>query len=242
MTLRKKFLQRVTIWLAICLLPGMLSAKQTRPDSLWYEFIVDGEKIGGITFALFEQQANGQAVMKVATETNISVRKMLVFNFSFKSNEEALIGDNGVYYYYNRMKISDEWLTMHGVLEENEFKFEISADNEKHQQSVNKGNYDYTSLDSYESALTTIGEKITLNILELDEAEVVEESLEWLRNEQIEVADTVFNCKVIEYKKPEETGTSWISDNPYGLLIRELGTDEDGSYEVRLVKAKVGAE
>ncbi len=228
-------------WLFILLLvliPNILLFAQSRPAELKYEIYSDKKKIGNVDIKLSEIFRNDISLLKVESTTKIKVRYLLLFSFSLFSREEILIGDNGLIEYSNNAKIDGESFKVNGKLSGQMFKFEIEENKETRTSEIHTDSYDTTSGDSPETLLKTMNKKITLRVLNLDDIQVIKQSLTWTGNKTVLINDEKINCRVIEFEGPQEKGMRLITDDEFCILVEEKGSDEDGPYHVKLVSIK----
>ncbi|OQY29614.1 MAG: hypothetical protein B6244_03220 [Candidatus Cloacimonetes bacterium 4572_55] len=207
-----------------------------KAQELFYDIYSNEKKTGSITVKLSEINSNETNLLKVETHTKIQVKALFISLFSLDSQEEGLINDEGTYSYSSVTIIDGDTIRVTGKLKDAVFKLTVTEGEKKQNVSIKRSNYDFTSLDSPELFLEASGKPKIFKILDFDNLAVVKQNLKWIRNEELNILDDTVDCKVIEFENPGEKGTRWITQDQYGLLIKEEGEDEDGKYTVKISK------
>jgi len=225
-----------TLLFALCCVFLGFAGIQKDLQNFTYDIFLEGKKIGSMALSLSETEFQGQSVLKINAHSKIKIKVLFMTIFSLESEEGTLINDAGAFAYTSRSKIDGDSVVVVGYLENGLFEFDQRINKKSETIAIKRSDYDFTSSDTAEDSLKEVSDSQTFRVLDLDRLQVVEHTLKWLRNEELRVAGELILCRVIEFNTPYERGTRWITDDQFGLLVKEIGVDEDGEYAVEISK------
>jgi hypothetical protein len=127
-----------------------------------------------------------------------------------------------------------------GQLQKSGFYFTIEDNGDKRTQVIDRGEYDFTTLDCPEFNMGPEEKEKTLRVLDFEHLKVLKRSYKWLKDEDIQVDGKLIKCKVIEFSDPYKKCRRWVKIDELGVLVlRQDGKGKEGSYSTRIVSLSV---
>jgi hypothetical protein len=144
-------------------------------------------------------------------------------------------------FYYKRTSLQNgKAQLVEGQLQKNGFYFTIEDNGDKRTQVIDRGEYDFTTLDCPEFNMGPDEKEKTLRVLDFEHLTVLKRSYKWLKDEDIQVDGKLIKCKVIEFSDSYKKCRRWVKIDELGVLVvRQDGKGKEGSYTTRIVSLSV---
>lgn len=235
-----KKLMAATVVLGVCLYSAHLAwSSSADKRSSRFSIHSHGIRIGDASSTCSRGDDN-TIIFSNSTRINAS---FIVRSYSLDSREYANVGKNGTVSYSRTSLENGKSTVVKGLLENGQFKLNITENDSKRTISIPRIEYDFTTMECPETLLTQVGEKKSIRLLDLENLEVVKRNYTWVRNEEVRVGGKSYNCRVIDFEDKNKKCRRWIKPDDIGVIIaRQDGSGKAGTYSVRLIDYRSGSD
>ena len=238
----EKVLVTVIIVLCILLLAGVMlcSGDGIHPArESFYSVFSHGFKVGQVKTVCEPFSRGNKKCFKFHSETLVHAN-FLFYSYGLDKTEEALVADDGAFYYKRTSMQNGKAQQVEGQLQKSGFYFTIEDNGDKRTRFIDRDEYDFTTLDCPEFDMGPEEKEKTLRVLDFEQLKVFKRSYKWLKNEDIQVDGKLIKCKVIEFSDPYKKCRRWVKIDELGVLVvRQDGKGKEGSYSTRIVSLSV---
>ena len=237
-----KVLVKFSIVLCILFASGVVfcsgdGSHQSRESS--YSVFSHGFKVGQVKTVCEPFSRGNKKCFKFHSETLVHAN-FLFYSYGLDKTEEALVADDGAFYYKRTSLQNGKAQQVEGQLQKNGFYFTVEDNGDKRTQVIDRGEYDFTTLDCPEFNMGPEEKEKTLRVLDFEHLTVLKRSYKWLKDEDIQVDGKLIKCKVIEFSDPYKKCRRWVKIDDLGVLVvRQDGKGKEGSYSTRIVSLSV---
>jgi len=197
-----------------------------------------GLRVGQVRMSSKLLPRNDKKLLQFAATTKINA-DFFVYSYTMDSHEEVLVGEEGTIRYMRLAKEQDKLTHVDGQLDKGRFILDIRENGANRTVLVDRGLYDYTSMECPEIRLQHEGEEKKLRILDLEALKVVNRTYRWVKSEDVSVDGMRIHCRVIDIEDPQKRCRRWITPDAVGAIItRQDGMGKGGSYSMRIAHLK----
>ena len=214
----------------------LLGAPVWAAQEFVYEVHSDGKNIGSMAITSHDVVHDGQEARETLVSTKLRVKKLFVTLFSLDSEERNIVGDSGLILHESHTKIDGELISVKGVRDDDRLMITIDADEQTQTYPVDLNEFDCTSAETPQLVFTTPGIPLSMRVMDLDRLEIVEQSLTWVRDDTLMFDEHSVPCRVFDVSDSYSQSRYWVAQDPLETLLKEEGSDEDGPYQVILVR------
>ncbi|KAF0219965.1 MAG: hypothetical protein FD174_1689 [Geobacteraceae bacterium] len=205
------------------------NAKESR-----YTIYSKGLRVGNLKTVYSLLPGNNKKVLKFESVTRIDA-DFIVYSYALDSKEEAFVGDEGTFRYNRTTRENDTSCEVDGRLENGRFHFDIRENGVRRSLTINKDQYDYTTMECPEISMKKEGDEMSLRLLDLEHLAVVTRKYRWVKSEDVKVDGKSIRCRVIDFEDPNKKGRRWIRKDDVGVTIaRQDGKGKGGSYSLKI--------
>jgi hypothetical protein len=205
----------------------------------FYSVYSHGFKVGEVKAVCEPLPVDNKKRFRFHSETTVQA-SFLFYSYNLAKTEEALVTDDGAYYYKRTSMQNGKGQQVEGQLQRNGFVFTIEENGEKHTQFIGRDEYDSTTMDCPEVTMGPEEKEKIIRVLDFEHLKVLKRSYKWLKNEDIQVEGKPVQCKVIEFADAYKRCRRWVKIDELGVLVvRQDGNGKDGSYSTRIVSLSV---
>lgn len=205
----------------------------------FYSVFSHGFKVGQVKTVCEPVSRGNKKCFKFHSETLVHAN-FLFYSYGLDKTEEALVADDGAFYYKRTSMQNGKAQQVEGQLQKSGFYFTIEDNGDKRTQVIDRGEYDFTTLDCPEFNMGPEEKEKNLRVLDFEHLKVFKRSYKWLKNEDIQVDGKLIKCKVIEFSDPYKKCRRWVKIDELGVLVvRQDGKGKEGSYSTRIVSLSV---
>lgn len=204
-----------------------------------YSVYSHGFKVGEVKTDCLPLARNNKKYFEFQSITRIDA------NFFFRAfrldkKEEALVGEEGTFYYKRTSTQNGKSQQVEGRLEKGGFTLTIEENGTKNTLVIGRGEYDFTTLDCPEIALGPEDKEKTFRVLDFEHLKVVRRNYRWVRNEDITLDNRHIRCKVVDIADQYKKCRRWVKLDELGVLvIRQDGKGKEGSYSTHITSLTV---
>lgn len=218
----------------ICSSTGISGARESR-----YHIYSKGLRVGDLKTVYTLLPVNNKKVLKFESVTKIEA-DFIVYSYALDSKEEALVGEEGAFRYNRTSRENDTSCEVEGRLENGKFHFDIREKGARRSLTINRDQYDYTTMECPEISMKNEGDEMSLRLLDLEHLVVVTRKYRWVKSEDVKIDGKPIHCRVIDFEDPNKKGRRWIRKDDVGVTIaRQDGKGKSGSYSLRMAHLKM---
>ncbi len=204
-----------------------------------YSVYSHGFKVGEVKTDCLPLARNNKKYFEFQSVTRIDAN-FFFRTFKLNKKEEALVGEEGTFYYKRTSTENGKTQHVEGRLEKGGFNITIEENGVKNTLVIGKDDYDFTTLDCPEIILGPEDKEKSFRVLDFEHLKVVRRSYRWVRNEDITVDSRRINCKVVDFTDPYKKCRRWVKLDELGvLIIRQDGKGKEGSYSTHITSLTI---
>ncbi len=211
----------------------ILIAEKPQVTKLNYSIYGDKVKMGSIKTVNERSVTAAGTVKHIESSWKISLGKAI----SIKGRVDVVIDDKGLLSYASETTTNDQSVKITGSRSGEQIALSIKGSGIDFAFLLQRKDYDFSSLEDVH-CLIKRGEIKILRILDLEVLKVVTWKLSYLRDEKLEFKGEKVPCMVIEFESDKSNGRRWLTLDDQAMLLKEVGTNQDGPYTVLLTKWK----
>jgi len=226
-------MKRLTFLMAlVILLPGLRAA--AKGVDLKYDVIAGGNKVGSLTLKETKELIDGVKVRHADAFFDLQIKVGLVPVLMLNIVDSATIDDEGLVEMERRAEINKEKSRFTVKRQGDKLAIRLESAEGGADFPIYSKDYDLTSEEGSSQLLKKPGASVTYRRLSFDDFKVADETVTWVANETLELSGKKHNCRVITFENPQEQGKRWLVVGEYTVLVKEVGRDKNGPYEVIL--------
>lgn len=204
-----------------------------------YSVYSHGFKVGEVKTDCLPLARNNKKFFNFQSVTRIDAN-FFFRTFRLEKKEEALVGEEGTFYYKRTSTQNGKSQQVEGHLDKGGFTLTIEENGAKNTLVIGRGEYDFTTLDCPEITLGPEDKEKTFRVLDFEHLKVVRRSYRWVRNEDITVDSRNIRCKVVDFTDQYKKCRRWVKLDELGVLvIRQDGKGKEGSYSTHITSLTV---
>lgn len=204
-----------------------------------YSVYSHGFKVGEVKTDCLPLARNNKKYFEFQSVTRIDAN-FFFRSFKLDKKEEALVGEDGTFYYKRMSTENGKTQQVEGRLVKDGFNINIEENGSKNTLFFGKGEYDFTTLDCPEIILGPEEKEKTFRVLDFEHLKVVRRSYRWVRNEDITVDSKHIRCKVVDFTDQYKKCRRWVKLDELGVLIvRQDGKGKEGSYSTHITSLTI---
>jgi hypothetical protein len=230
----------IGLFVHLSFLPGLCSGAvfSSERESI-YSVYSHGFKVGEVKTDCIPLARNNKKYYEFQSDMRINAN-FFFSSFKLDKKEEALVGQEGTFYYKRTSTQNGKTQQVEGHLDKDGFTITIEENGAKDSMVIGRGEYDFTTLDCPEITLGPEGREKTFRILDFEHLKVVRRSYRWVRNEDITIDGKRIQCKVVDFTDPYKKCRRWVKLDELGILIvRQDGKGKEGSYSTHLTSLTI---
>jgi hypothetical protein len=202
--------------------------------TLRYEKILNDKTLGFLVVRFAKAADDGKPVLETRSTADLRIPRE-AGDLRYRSTDRSVFDDRmRLRGFSASIHLDDLAVEMTGKRTDAGTTITIRQEGKEQTLPFDAKDYDVTSADEVFDRLTTIGQELSVRVLDLESLAVVPAVYRLEREEECDARGRKTACRVFYYQKGADVSNAWVTRDD-GVLVRQRGVNREGSYEIRLV-------